>query len=204
METIALESGLGNRRAAQKVVRRLEEKGVISPTTSKKGGRRNPTHYQFAIGNSVPTDALSGNGNSVPRDSSCTETASLETVNSVPTDARDSSTDKEAADSTALAAAVSQDQMAKELEIVWNYYLEGFDKQGIISPSANKIGIAVLTELRRRYQGITSEQCTDAMTAAIDRARHLAETKPKKTFFSRWHAIFGRFDTFFSLWEEAS
>ena len=202
METIAIESGLGNRTAAQKVVRRLEAKGVISPTTSKKGGRRNPTHYQFNTVNSIPADALYGNGNSIPRDSSCTETASLETVNSIPTDARDRR-DKEAADSTAPATAVSKEQMGAELEIVWNYYVEAFDKQEIISPSANKSGIAVLTELRRRFHEISSEQCIDAMTAAIDRARHLAKTNPKKPFFSKWHAIFGKFDTFFSLWEEA-
>lgn len=116
MERIALESGLGNRTAAQKVVRRLEAKGIISATSSKKGGRNNPTRYQFNLENSIPTDALSGTENSIPKDSPSGETASLETQNSIPTDARDSSSDKVVADSfESAAAAISQNRMEAKL-----------------------------------------------------------------------------------------
>ena len=37
MTTIAEESGLADRQSAQKVVRRLEKKGVVYPVGSKKG-----------------------------------------------------------------------------------------------------------------------------------------------------------------------
>src|SRR5579884_869579 len=57
MDTIALESGLSCRQAAQRVVRRLEAKGVITPTSTKRGGKRKTTHYRFA--NSNPPVAVS-------------------------------------------------------------------------------------------------------------------------------------------------
>jgi hypothetical protein len=198
METIALEAGLGNRTAAQKVVRRLEAKGIISPTTSKKGGRKNPTHYQFNCGNSIPTDALSDRENSIPGEPISGETASLETGNSIPRDARDSSTDKEAVDSSATAPAVSQNQMEGELQAAWNYYLEAFDKQEILSPSAKKVGLAVLSELHRL--GHSGATCVTTMQCAVDVAHHLVATQPKrKAFFASWFAIFGKWNTFVSL-----
>jgi hypothetical protein len=190
MATIALESGLSNRTAAQKVVRRLEIKGIISPTTSKKGGRKNPTHYQFNSGNSIPTDALSGTVNSIPRDSISVERASLETQKSIPGDAR-SKGDKEAVATT----AVSQGQMEKELSAVWTYYLDAFDKEEILSPSARRMGLAILS-------GIHKHNRTDPvseMSCAVDMARHLAKKQPKKAYFENWFAIFGKWDTFVSL-----
>ena len=75
METIALEAGLGSRRAAQRVVRRLELKGIISPATSKTGGRKNPAHYRFNLLNSDPPVALYRSGNSDPGVPNLTETA---------------------------------------------------------------------------------------------------------------------------------
>jgi len=196
MVTIALEAGLGNRQAAQKVVRRLEAKGIISPTTSKRGGRKNPTRYQFNPVNSIPPDALCDKENSIPGDSDSGETASPETVNSIPTDARDSSTDKEAVDSS--AAAVSESQMEGELLAAWNYYLEAFDKQEILSPSAKQKGTAVLSELHRL--GHSSAACVATMQCVIDVAHHLVKTQPKrKAFFAGWFAIFGKWNTFVSL-----
>jgi ribosomal protein S25 len=205
MALIAREAGLGNRTAAQKVVRRLEAKGIISPTTSKKGGRKNPTRYQFNLGNSIPTDALSATTNSIPRDANCRETASLETGNSIPTDARDSSkTEKQQqTESESAAAAVSQEQMETELMEVWNYYLDAFKREEIISPSARRTGIAILTGLRERYPKVTSEICVAGMKSAIDRALRITKTRPKKEYFSSWFTIFSKFETFFSLWEEA-
>ena len=214
MHTIALEAGLGSRRAAQMVMRRLESKGVISPTSSKGGGRKNPTHYRFNIENSMPVDALSETGNSESPFALCgnensaygctktDETANTDARNSESPFARDSSRDKEAVDSSESATTVSQEQMEREVQGAWNYYLEKFDKQEIISPSAKKVGVTVLTKLRRRHPGITSEQCMDAMTGAIDRARYLVKRQPAKGFFAKWHAIFGKFETFYSLWEE--
>jgi hypothetical protein len=136
METIAFEAGLKNRTAAQKVVRRLEAKGLISATSSKKGGRKNPTRYQFNLENSIPTDALYGTENSIPGDLVSGETASLGTQNSIPTDARDSSTDKEAVDSS--TAALIHNQMESELLAVWNYYLGAFGREETISLPAKE------------------------------------------------------------------
>lgn len=205
METIASQSGLGNRTAAQKVVRRLEAKSIISATSSKKGGRKNPTRYQFNLGNSIPTDALCSVGNSIPGDSTSGETASLETGNSIPTDARDSSKTVVVADSSkSTTTAVSQNQMEGELTEVWDYYLNKFQKdEEIISPSARRVGIAILAGLREKYPTIPSELCVDAMTSAIDRARSIVKAQPKKQYFSGWFGIFGNFETFHSLWEEA-
>ena len=100
-------------------------------------------------------------------------------------------------------AAVSENQMEGELQRAWDYYLDAFKKDEIISPSAERIGRLVLTRLREKHPAILSEQCVDAMTGAIDRACHLAKTQPKKAFFSDWFKIFGNFDTFYSLWEES-
>jgi|ERR1035438_3211357 hypothetical protein len=101
------------------------------------------------------------------------------------------------------ATAVSESQMEKELQTAWDHYLDAFKKDEIISPSARRIGRVVLTRLREKHPAILSEQCVDAMTGAIDRACHLVKSQPKKAFFSDWFAIFGNFDTFYSLWEEA-
>ena len=59
MNTIATEAGLSDRRAAQLVVRRLEEKGLIVADTVKTGGRYKTTHYRFDLEYSGPTVALS-------------------------------------------------------------------------------------------------------------------------------------------------
>lgn len=199
METIALEAGLGSRRAAQKVVRRLELTGIISPTTPKKGGRKNPTHYQFNLGNSEPPDALSRHGNSEPGGPNLGETANQEVRNSEPGFARDSSSDKEAVDSSqTTAAAISENQMERELLTAWNYYLEAFDREEIISPSKKRMGMAVLSEL---YKKPVSNPAAE-MTHAIDMAHHIVKAQPKKAYFSKWSSIFGKWETFLSLHQQ--
>src|ERR1039457_2404145 len=192
MATIARESGLGNRTAAQKVVRRLEVKGIISPTTSKKGGRKNSTHYQFNLGNSIPMDALSDAGNSIPGDLSSTETASRETLNSIPGDARSKEVDKEA---VSTATADFEKQMEKEISAVWTYYLEAFDKDEVLSPSARRMGLAILSDLHKHNR----PNPVSEMSCAVDMARHLVKKQPKKAYFENWFAIFGKWDTFVSL-----
>lgn len=64
--------------------------------------------------------------------------------------------------------------------------------------------MAILAGLREKYPNIESEQCVEAMMAAIDTARRITKVNPKKEYFSRWFGIFGRFETFHSLWEEGS
>src|ERR1700733_4649960 len=76
MSTIAAEAGLKNRRNAQRIVRRLEAKGIIAAVSPKSGGRYKSTHYRFNLENSVP-DCLSGE---VPG-----QTASVQVGNCVPT-----------------------------------------------------------------------------------------------------------------------
>ena len=200
METIALESGMGSRRAAIRVVRRLEAKGVISATASKKGGRNNPTHYRFNLVNSDPGVTLSGAGNSDPGRPNSGERVTLDARNSDRGVTRKEV--KEVVASKETAAAISRNQMEAELTAAWDHYLDVFNKEEIISPSARRVGMAVLAGLREKYPTISSEDCVGAMTAAIDRERHLAKTEPKKAFFSKWFAIFSKFETFHSLWEE--
>jgi Helix-turn-helix domain len=77
MNTIATEAGLSDRRAAQRVVRRLERKGLIVAETSKSGGRYKATHYRFDLGYSGPTVALYQTVTATPvarnSDPSCTK-----------------------------------------------------------------------------------------------------------------------------------
>lgn len=47
MSTIAAEAGLKHRQSAQRIMARLEKKGVIEAYTKKKGGRSCPTRYRF-------------------------------------------------------------------------------------------------------------------------------------------------------------
>jgi hypothetical protein len=105
--------------------------------------------------------------------------------------------------SVVAATAVPENQMEAELNAAWDHYLEAFKKEEIISPSARRIGIAILTRLREWRPTISSEQCVDAMTSAIDRARRIVTGQPKKEYFTNWFGIFGKFETFFSLWEES-
>jgi hypothetical protein len=196
METIAHEAGLGSRRAAQMVMRRLETKGVISPTGSKKGGRKNPTRYQINPVNSEPPFVLSCSGNS---EYGCTkngERANTDARNSEPPFARDSSSDRKAVDSS--TAAVSKSQMESELQAVWNYYLTAFDKEEIISPSKKRMGMTVLSALHKRSLPDPAAE----MTFAIDMARHIVKTQPKKSYFSKWSSIFGKWDMFQSLHQQ--
>src|SRR5690348_10694726 len=86
MTTIAQESGLADRQSAQRVVRRLEKKGVVFAVSSKRGGRNNPTRYRFGSNKSIPPDAVSA-VKCIPEGS---ESASLVSVKSIPPDARDS------------------------------------------------------------------------------------------------------------------
>ena len=127
MERIAREAGLGNRTAAQKVMRRLEAKGIIFPTTPKKGGRKNPTHYEFNRGNSIPTDALSGTEKGIPGDSISGERASLETQNSIPGDARDSKETEE----RETAKELTPDFLSEMERKIWGYYIE------LVNPGPN-------------------------------------------------------------------
>ena len=49
MTRIAKESGLSDRRSAQRIVRRMEERGILIADTDKIGGRRNSTSYRFNL-----------------------------------------------------------------------------------------------------------------------------------------------------------
>ena len=204
METIALEAGLGNRTAAQKVVRRLEAIGIISPTSSKKGGRNNPTRYRFNLGNSIPADALSDKENSIPEDANLAETASLETRKGIQGDARDKG-DKEAVDSSKpTTAAFSEKQMEECIQMVSTYYLEAFDRERIVTPSEKQMARARLLEVLPRVvkEHLNPESVAGYMTCAIDVAHHIVRTQPQKKYFSQWFAIFGKQRTFASLIEQ--
>lgn len=74
MSTIAAKAGFKTRRHAQRVIRRLEKKGIIVAETDKSGGRSRTTRYRFNMGNSGQADALSA-------EESATESASTEALN---------------------------------------------------------------------------------------------------------------------------
>jgi hypothetical protein len=199
METIARESSLRSRRAAQKVVRILEAKGVISPTSSKKGGRKNPTRYRFNLGNSEPTDALSGTTNSEPGDPNLGETANQETRNSEPGFARDSRDRKAVDSSESTTTAFSEKQMEDELQLVWDYYCQAFRKEESFSPSKKKMGATVLVRMHEQEPG---RNVVHDITCAIDMVAHIVKRNPKKAYFASWPRIFAKWNTFVTLLAE--
>jgi Helix-turn-helix domain len=114
MTTIALESGLADRQSAQRVVRRLERKGIVFAVSPKKGGRNNPTRYQFASKKSIPPDAVS----SVKCIPGGPESASLDTLKCIPPDARDRRETEE------RDSALALDLPSEMEEKIWRYYLQ--------------------------------------------------------------------------------
>ena len=79
--------------------------------------------------------------------------------------------------------------MEKEVQTVWDYYLEKFNKDWeIISPSAKRMGISILSELSVRFPQATTEHRVGAMTAAVDVAQRLVRAQPKKSYFANWYS----------------
>jgi hypothetical protein len=99
--------------------------------------------------------------------------------------------------SSSASAVVSQNQMERELLVVWDYYNQAFDKQEILSPFKKKMGMDILSRLNPNMDHVLS------MTAVIDMAHHLVKRK-KKDYFAKWTSIFGKYDTFESLYEDYS
>jgi hypothetical protein len=187
--------------SVRKSLRILESEGVVVPQGNTKGGGRGHTTLYFIVPENYKPD---------------TRLLPLSEINPTPLDAKGNTFDVERQHTSVAegkskgkavvaepAAAVLENQMANELDAVWSYYLEAFRKDEDFSPSAKRIGLAILTRLREKYPSISSEQSVDAMSAAIDAAKKIANAQPKKAFFKKWFGIFGNFDTFHSLWEEA-
>jgi hypothetical protein len=95
------------------------------------------------------------------------------------------------------SAAVSGNQMDRELQKVWDYYLDAFKKDEIISPSAKKMGLEVISKLRPDVNRV------EVMAGAIDMAHHIVKRNPKKAYLAKWTSIFAKFSTFLSLYEES-
>lgn len=99
---------------------------------------------------------------------------------------------------TESAAAVSKEQVERELNAVWRYYLEASGSQELPSPSKGKMGAAIIRKLHE--QGYPHPVIT--MTATIDMAKHLARKNPKKVGLFKWTSMFSKWDTAKSLWLE--
>lgn len=155
MTTIAEESGLADRQSAQRVVRRLEEKGVVSAVSSKKGGRKNPTRYQFGSKKSIPTDAVSA-GKCIPKGS---ESAALVSEKCIPPDARDSSETKER--DIELAPTFPLEMEKK----IWDFYLES------VQPGPNYL----LTIERKRMLATRHAEMVAAGKTPKKAAEHMGE-----------------------------
>jgi hypothetical protein len=160
MTTIAEESGLADRQSAQRVVRRLEKKGVVYAVGSKRGGRNNPTRYQFDSKKSIPPDAVS-KAKCIPEES---ESASLETLKSIPPDARDSIRQKRETEQSALTPDFPPEMEKK----IWDCYIEA------IRPGQNYS----LTIERRK------------MLAARHAEMVVKGQSPKQAANNLWRAIF--------------
>jgi hypothetical protein len=103
---------------------------------------------------------------------------------------------------TTTTTTVSKNQMEGELLAAWNSYREAFDDEETLSPPRKRLGLETLRKLRERFPKITSEECVDGMTGAIDRVRHLVKTQPKKAYLANWFRIFGNFEKFLEYWAE--
>jgi hypothetical protein len=192
------------------VVRQLETKEIIYPVGSKKGGRNNPTRYLFNVENSIPQDALSAAkgaatcalSQSVKGAERCTQNAERvqkDVLKGAATCARDSR-DRKAVDSTeSTATPISQEQMEKKLDAVWNYYLAAFDKEESFSNSAKRFGREIISEIVKSYPG--NDPVFD-MSCVIDMAHHIVKHNPKKAYLSGWYQIFGKWDLFLSLHQQ--
>ena len=87
--------------------------------------------------------------------------------------------------------------MEGELRKVWDYYLDAFKKDEIISPSARRTGLAILSELHKLGRDAVS-----SMACAIDMVCHIVKHNPKKAYLANWFAIFGKWNTFVSFYQE--
>jgi hypothetical protein len=170
--------------------------------------RRTPYGYSYAIAKpkkwaqKTETDvtrtahlSTDGDVRVTPRD----VTRSVERCDIPCTNKEEIQRETSSSSSETTTAVVSKKQMEDELQIVWNYYLSAFDKQEILFPSSKRMGMAVLSRFR---PGADRADCVGAMASAIDMAHYLVKHSPKKAYFSRWESIFGKFDTFRSLFEQ--
>lgn len=194
VSTIARDTGLGT-TTVRNCLRSLEAKHVISPRGNTKGGRKSPTTYCIHPENhpDKPNTKVLGLEDGNPTD--------LEPIpngfgGNTQHPGVDDGFDGKSSGNKTPTAAVSQEQMEREFLKVWNYYLEAFDKQEILSPSAKKKGLAILTELHKH--GAAAEN----MAFAIDMARHIVKRNPKKAYLANWFTIFGKWDTFVSLQQQ--
>lgn len=203
MQTIADEAGIKHRQAAQRIVVRLEEKGVIVPTTEKKGGRSAATHYRLNMQKRNLTVAVSQGQNCNPTvavsdsencNSDRCETATLETENCNSPVARKVRV-KEVVKNAGAATEFLSEAEGKEFLSVWKYFLQAFDKEEKLSSAYKKQGLAIL----RRHKELGHDPVRN-MASVIDLAAK--KVNEGKAFFSQWHAIFGKEDTYRSLLEE--
>jgi len=124
IETIGRESGLKDRRAVQRTIRKLEAKPVpvIFARTTRKGGSGHATGYEFNVENSGPTTALVDCKNS---GSTGTERAVSEAENSGRTTARKVLKKKERGENA--PTQVFPEKMEKRIQAVWNQYFHTID-----------------------------------------------------------------------------
>lgn len=200
IDSLATDTSLG-RTTVKKSLRVLEVEQVIVPQGNNKGGGRgHTTHYFIVPENYKPVGRVTALAE--------IKGSPLEPKGVAVDEKRGQTCDhdgksKGKAVVVEPAAALSENQMADELNTVWDHYLEAFGKDEDFTPSAKRIGLATLTKLREKYPTISTEDRVGAMTQAIDAARKIVNVQPKKAFFKKWFGIFGNFETFHSLWEEA-
>jgi hypothetical protein len=88
-------------------------------------------------------------------------------------------------------AAVSESQMESELQVGWIYYLEAFDSEEILSPSAKKAGVAVFSRLDPSIDRV------HYLTCVIDMACYIVKRDPKKAYLSQWAKLLAASDSLY-------
>jgi len=106
----------------------------------------------------------------------------------------DKNKDKNSSSATATADP-SEKQMEEKLLVIWNYYLDAFNKEEPFSRPKKKVGMAVLSKL------LPDADHVRVASQVIDMAAHILKTQPQKTYMSEWWTIF-KWSMFRSLYEQ--
>jgi hypothetical protein len=185
-------------RSARRIIRRLEGKSppVIIARTSKAGGRQQQTvGYEFNTStedSGVPREEEDGGLYTQGRGTAHAGTEDP------PVPQKIDRKKKKKEEAVASTAVVPKERMDKDLQVVWNYYLEATGREEVLSPAKKKMGLAIIRELyENRCRSVIN------MAAAIDMACHIAKRNPKtKAYLSNWTSIFSKWNTFASLHQE--
>ena len=100
-----------------------------------------------------------------------------------------------------VAAALSENQMEKDVLTVWDYYRDASGSQEVLSPSRKKKRLAIVRKIRERSPNSDPVIC---MAMAIDMVKHLSQKRPEKALLLQWDKIFSKWNSFVGFFQECN